>query len=166
MNRILLLVALALGALAFGRAEAAGVTANSIVTAQTPNRGIVQFLQGTDSAGTYKTLYTAGTNGSVCFGAWATNSEAATGHLVTVQVINSTVKYGGTAVTVPFGAGFATGVPPVALMSAGNWPGLALDSNGNSYVLLINGDTLSATFASAFVTSSATVNIVISCLDY
>ena len=46
----------------------AAVTANSVVTAQTPNRGVVQFLQGTDSAGTYKTLYTAGTNGSICFG--------------------------------------------------------------------------------------------------
>lgn len=163
MKKIILILAALL--LAAGVARAA-TTANSLVTAQTPNRGIVQFLQGTDSANTYKTLYTAGTNGSACFGMWATNSEAATAHLVTVQVINSTVKYGGTAVTIPFGAGFATGVPPVALMSASNWPGLAVDGNVNPYILLISGDTLSATFASAFVTASSTVNIVVTCMDY
>ena len=153
-------------ALAFTTSAEAAVTVNSIVTAQTPNRGVVQFLQGTDSAGTYKTLYTGGTNGSICFGLSATNSEAATNHLLTVQVVNSAVKYGGTAVTVPFGAGFATGVPPVAVMSAGNWPGLAVDANGNPYILLISGDTLQATFATAFVTGSSTVNAIITCLDY
>ncbi|MBV8453691.1 MAG: hypothetical protein JOZ29_15680, partial [Deltaproteobacteria bacterium] len=34
----------------------AAVTANSVVTAQTPNNSKQNFVQGTDSAGTYKTL--------------------------------------------------------------------------------------------------------------
>ena len=42
----------------------AATTPNSVVTAQTPKLAVVQFLQGTDTAGTYKTLYTGGANGS------------------------------------------------------------------------------------------------------
>jgi hypothetical protein len=162
-GRLIIAAFLALG---ISGAEAAGVTANSIISAQNPSRGVVQFKQGTDAAGTYKTLYTGGANGSICFGLWATNSEAATPHLLTVQVVNSTVLYGGTAVTLPAGAGFATGIPPVPISSAGNWPGLAVDQNGNAYVTLINGDTLQATFASAFVTGSAVINAQVTCLDY
>jgi len=52
------------------------------------------------------------------------------------------------------------------MMSAGNWPGLAVDGNGNPYILLITGDTLSAIFATAFVTASSTVNLVVTCMDY
>ena len=55
MHRFILPVILALGIVVV--ADAA-VTPNSDVTPQTPNNGKVQFLQGTDSAGTYKTLYT------------------------------------------------------------------------------------------------------------
>src|SRR5271165_5399153 len=57
------------------------------VFVQTPNRGIVQFLQGTDSAGTYKTLYTGGSNGSKCTGMYITSNDAAS-HLVTIQLVN------------------------------------------------------------------------------
>lgn len=58
-----LILSLTLALLLMAPAHAA-TTPNSIITVQTPNRGIVQFLQGTDTAGTYKTIYTAGANGS------------------------------------------------------------------------------------------------------
>ena len=47
----------------------------SVITPQVVNRAIVQFLQGTDVAGTYKTLYTAGANGSRCVALQSTNTD-------------------------------------------------------------------------------------------
>ena len=143
----------------------AAVTANSIVTPQTPNRGIVQFLQGTDTAGTYKTIYTAGANGSRCYAMWTTNNDASATHLLTVQIVNSAVKYGGVALTSVSSAGFVNGTPAQNLMSSTNWPGLPIDQYGNPYVELVTGDTIQATFATA-LTASDLINIVVSCSDF
>jgi hypothetical protein len=143
----------------------AAVTPNSIVTPQTVNRGIVQFLQGTDSAGTYKTLYTAGANGSRCYSMWSTNNDPSATHLLTVQIVNSAVKYGGVALTSVSSAGFVNGTPAQNLMSTTNWPGLPVDQYGNPYIELISGDTLQATFATA-LTASDLINIVTSCSDF
>jgi hypothetical protein len=143
----------------------AAVTANNFVTPQTPNRGIVQFLQGTDSAGTYKTLYTAGANGSRCYGMWSTNNDASATHLLTVQIVNSAVKYGGMAITSVESAGFVSGTPAQNLLAAANWPGLPVDEYGNPYVQLITGDTIQATFATS-ITSTDLINIVTSCSDF
>jgi len=143
----------------------AAVTPNSVVTAQTPNRGIVQFLQGTDSAGTYKTLYTAGANGSKCMGMYTTNNDGSATHLVTVQIVNATVKYGGVALTSVSSAGFANATPPQALMTAAVWPGLPVDSDGNPFLMLASGDTLQATFATS-LTSTDVLNIVVTCADF
>lgn len=150
--------------LAAGAAEAA-TTPNSIVTPQTPNRGVVQFLQGTDSAGTYKTLYTAGSNGSRCYGMLMNNNDTATTHLVTVQIVNATVKYGGTALTTVLSAGFVSGTAPQSLMSSSVWPGLPADQYGNPYTQLVSGDTIQATFGTA-LTTSAVINIFTSCSDF
>jgi hypothetical protein len=163
MNRII--AAIGLVVLIATSAEAA-TTPNSVITPQTPNRGIVQFLQGTDTAGTYKTLYTSGANGSKCFGMWSTNNDETATHLITVQVVNATVFYGGTSITSTLGAGFLTGIPPINLVSAINWPGLPLDSDGNPYILLISGDTIQATYATALSDASDVINIVASCADF
>lgn len=143
----------------------AAVTANSVVTAQTPNRGIVQFLQGTDAAGTYKTLYTAGANGSVIKAIWMTSNDASASHLVTCQIVNSAVKYGGAAVTDPINAGFATAVASINFMSPTNWTGLPLDSDGNPYLFMASGDTLQCTFATA-ITSTDVLNLVAFASDF
>jgi|SRR6185312_14076149 len=147
-----------------GAAHAA-VTTNTAVLPQTPNRGIVQFLQGTDSAGTYKTLYTAGSNGSICFGLSMSNNDGSATHLVTVQLVNGGVKYGGTALTTVSSAGFASGTPAQALMTPSVWPGLLSDVTGNEYIMLVSGDTIQATFATA-LTSATLINLEISCVDY
>jgi hypothetical protein len=141
----------------------AAVTANSVITAQTPNRGILQFTSSS-SAGTYATLYTAGSNGSKCYGMQMTNSDSAT-HLVTVQLVNATVKYGGVALTTVATAGFANAVPPQSMMSAIVWPGLAVDSDGNPFIMLISGDTLQATFATA-ITAATVLNLQLTCVDF
>jgi hypothetical protein len=159
-----LTLALWLALLAASPASAA-VTANSVVTAQTPNRGIVQFLQGTDAAGTYKTLYTAGANGSKCFGGYMTSNDA-TAHLVTFQLVNGGVRYGGTAISTGTSTpGFASGVGALQVTSPTVWPGLPLDSDGNPYISMISGDTLQATYATT-LTSTDFINVVITCSDF
>lgn len=162
MKRFLLGLALLA---AFAINAVAATTPNSIVTAQVPSRGIVQFLQGTDTAGTYKTLYTAGSNGSKCNAMWSTNNDGTTTHLITVQVVNSAVKYGGVAVTSVLSAGFANATPAQNLMVSSLWPGLPLDSDGNPFIELNTGDTLQATFATALTTSDL-INIVANCVDF
>lgn len=159
-------LALTLGFIGLGGVAAfAATTPNSVVTPQTPNRGIVQFLQGTDSAGTYKTLYTAGSNGSICKGMVETNNDGSATHLVTVEVVNGGVKYGGMAITTASNDGYANATPAKALMAAGNWPGLPIDSDGNPYIVLISGDTIQATFATA-LTASDKINIYVACSDF
>lgn len=150
--------------LAASAAEAA-TTPNSVVTPQTPNRGIAQFLQGTDNAGTYKTLYTAGANGSRCYGMLMNNNDASTTHLVTVQIVNSAVKYGGTALTTVLSAGFVSGTPSQPLMTPSVWSGLPVDQYGNPYVQLISGDTIQATFATT-ITTSDLINLYAVCSDF
>jgi hypothetical protein len=50
-------------------------------------------------------------------------------------------------------------------MSTTLWPGLPVDSDGNPYIILVSGDTLQATFATA-LTSTDFVNIVAQCADF
>lgn len=149
----------------FAMPALAAVTPNSPVTAQTPNRGVVQFLQGTDSAGTYKTLYTGGSNGSDVIGIYVTNNDASATHLVTCEVVNSTVKYGGAAFTTVESAGYANAVPAQNLMAPYNWPGLPQDSRGNPVLRLISGDTLQCTFATSLTTTDK-INLVAVTADY
>lgn len=166
MNNFMTRAIAALAALAMLSSVAfAAPTANSIITPQTPTRGIVQFLQGTDTAGTYKTLYTAGSNGSRCNALWSTNNDPSATHLLTVQIVNTAVKYGGVSITTAVNQGFANAVAPMNLLSPTNWPGLPLDTAQNPYLQLASGDTLQATFATA-LTASDVVNIVASCQDY
>lgn len=143
----------------------AAVTPNSVVTPQTPNRGVVQFLQGTDSAGTYKTIYTGGSNGSKCIAGWETNNDGSATHLITVEVVNGGVNYGGTAFTTISNDGYANATPSKSFIAAGQWVGLPIDSDGNSFIFLANGDTLKATFATA-LTSAKLINLEVTCADY
>lgn len=160
-----IIIAVLASVLALGGVAYAAVTPNSIVTAQTIKRGVVQFLQGTDVAGTYKTLYTAGANGSKCFGMVETNNDGSATHVVTVQVFNGAVGYGGTAIISASNDGFINTAPPKAMMSPAAWPGLPIDANGNPFIYLVSGDTLQATFATA-LTSMDVLNIFVSCVDY
>ena len=143
----------------------AATTPNSAVRAQTPTEGRVQFLQGTDSAGTYKTLYTASANGTRCNGIWITNNDPSATHLVTCQIVNTAVKYGGAAITTVVSAGFTNANPAQNLISPVVWTGLPNDSANNPYVQMVSGDTLQCTFATA-LTASDLINIVADCADF
>jgi hypothetical protein len=143
----------------------AAVTANSIVTCQTPKDGLVQFLQGTDVAGTYKTAYTAGTNGSKITALVTNNNDASATHLITCQIVNGGVKYGLVALTSVVNAGFANATPSQNLMSTGNVVGLPLDSDGNPYFTIASGDTLQCTYATA-LTSTDLINVYVNACDF
>lgn len=147
---------------------------NTPVLVQTPKVAGLQFLQGTDVAGTYKTLYTGGANGSKIVGIYATSFDPSAAHLVTVQLSTSTSAhcspatscFGGTAVNVPVSSGSLAAAPPVNLMSATNWPGLPVDSDGNPFLYLSgNTQTIEVTFATA-LTASDWINVVIVVADF
>lgn len=148
-------------------------TPNSAITPQTPNVGKVQFLQGTDVAGTYKSAYTGGANGSKIVAIYATSNDASLAHLVTWQISSSTSAhcspatscFGGAAVTVPINAGFANAAPAINLMSQGNWPG-PVDSDGNTFFFLPSSSyTIEVTFATA-LTSTDWINVVVVASDF
>lgn len=149
----------------------AAVTANSVVTAQTPSRGFVQFLNA-DTAGTYKVLYTGGTNGSKCTGLYIVTSDTAT-HVVIVQLANVatvigsiTAGRGGPVVTTVASSAITTFAAPISMMTTTLWPGLPVDSDGNPYFILANNtDSIQITFATT-VTSGAALNGYAVCSDF
>src|SRR5271166_318380 len=135
MNRRFLSPLLALSCLAYAGAANAAVTANNVVTAQYPNRGNLQFLQGTDAAATYKTLYAAGPNGSKCVGMLMNNNDAGATHLVTVQLASGSSTTASIAASTASVTGSITGpVMNVTAVSSG---------------ILIPGETLSGTSVTA-----------------
>jgi hypothetical protein len=140
------------------------VTANSYITPQAPNRGVLQFTTAS-TASTYLTLYTAGANGSKVFGVIGTTSDTAT-HAASIAVVVGAVKYQFGDVTIPSTAGTVGTVPPVALFSAANTPGLPVDNDGNPYIVLVSGDTLQATFSTALGLAGSVLNIVCMAADY
>ena len=133
------------------------VTANNFVSVQNPGRCLVEFVGTTDATLTPKNLYVAGANygtlgvnGSDVWGLIAVNNGT-TAHNVTLQINNNggTVLAQINTVAVAANAGNNGTVTPVALMAAAVAPGYPVDDNGNPYIRLNNGDTLSAKYATA-----------------
>lgn len=156
-------IALLAGTLLLTPALLPAATTPTPVFVQTPKLGSCTFVQGTDSAGTYKTCYTGGANGTKITGIWISSNDGSASHLVTVQVSTSTSAHcspqsnclGGAAVTVPVNSGFAAGAGAVNVMSAANWPGLPIDSDGNPYIYLTGSTmTIEVTFATALTAST------------
>ena len=119
---------------------------------QSPKVTVQNFVEGTDAAATKKTIYTGTTNGSKVV-AISAASDADETHLVSVYITRSAVDYylcAGTIVAT--GAGTATGIPPLDLLFL--CPSLPVDNDGQRYLFLNTGDTLRATFATAFTGSS------------
>lgn len=145
---------------ALGTPTLAAVTATPVFV-QTPKAAKIQFLNAS-VAGTYVALYTGGANGSKITGLYAASSDGTAAHVVTCGIQNTSVNYGGSAVNVPLNSGFANAVPAVNLMSATNWPGLPLDSDGNPFIYLTSAsDILVCTFATTVTSGAAnTLNVI------
>jgi len=150
----------------------AAVTPNSFVSPQTPNRGVVRFVQGTDAAGTYKTLYTAGANGSRCYTITESNTDASVAHAITVQIFNGGNPQQGIQIlsTQSAGNNQATTAGPdqifgaTANASGWYWPSVS-DQYGNHYLQLISGDTVQGTYATN-MTGGAYIGLYAICADF
>lgn len=123
------------------------VTANSVVTPQTPNRDVVRFVGTTDTTLTPKSLSVAGANGSDIVGLWITNG--ATAHNVTAIILNNSTSYIANVVAVGANAGQNGTALAVNMLSSSVWPGLPVDGNGNPFLRLVSGDTLQLEYATA-----------------
>ena len=123
------------------------VTANSLVSPQTPNRDVVRFVGTTDAAGVAKSLSVAGANGSDVNALYVTNG--ATAHAVSVLILNSATTYTANVVTVAVNSGQNGTALPVNMLSPAVWPGLPFDGNGNPFLRLEPGDTLELSYATA-----------------
>lgn len=160
-----IVMALFLAALGISSSFAA-TTPNSYITPQVPNRGVVQFLQGTDAPGVAKTLYLSpvGGNGSRCYGGWITSTDAAT-HPVYIRYNSGGIDFGGAATNLPASAGLTPGIPAVDWMTTSMWPGIPIDEYGNRYIMLNAGDSLKAVYTGSLNTGAA-INFYAACSDY
>lgn len=137
-------------------------TPNNVILPQTPKATPQRFVQGTDSAGTLKTLYTAGANGSKVTAVILASDDGSATHVVTLYVTRSAVDYYIGAYTVPVSAGTSGAAANVDLLRGGPSDlivGLPLDNDGQKYLFLESGDTLRATFATA-LTAGKQLNVL------
>lgn len=133
-------------------------TPNSVVTVQTPKNGHVQIAPGDAQA--QKTVYTAGANGSKITGLLLQSSDTAARD-VQVSITTSGTSFPIGTVTVPIGAGNAGTVPSVNGLNNTQLPGVPTDSDGDPYIFLQSGDTLTV---SALTTVTAAKLITVTAI--
>lgn len=122
------------------------------VFVQTPKVTPQNFVQGTDAAGTLKTLFTAGSDGSKIVAVVAATDDGSATHVITLYLTRSAVDYYLGAYTLPVSAGTSGAAANVDLLAGGPSNliiGLPRDNDGQKYLFLQSGDTLRATFATA-----------------
>lgn len=144
------------------------VTPNSAVTPQTPKITPQNFVQGTDSAGTFKTIYTAGANGSKITGINVTTDDGSATHVLTLSLTRSATNYALTAYTLPVNSGTDGSTSAIDLLAGGPnglLPGLPVDNDGQRYLFLESGDTLRMTFATA-LTASKRIDVAVIGADF
>lgn len=159
-NKITILLAIILIPIA----AYAAVTPNSFVTPQGPTVALGIFLQGTDVAGTYKTMYTAGANGSRCYSISVSNNDSSATHLVLFRFAQGATQYGGASFTTALSAGFSNLNPPQDGIQAFGGT-LPKDAYGNQYIQLAFGQVLQATFFTA-LTAGTAIWVQMACADF
>lgn len=120
-----------------------------------PQNGKVQIANA--DASNQKTVYTAGGSGSKVTALIAVSTDTSARD-VQVSITNGGTSYPLGTVSVPIGAGNSSAANAVDLLNLLNLPGLPVDSDGNHYLHLISGDTLTAS-AQSTVTSGKLVTI-------
>lgn len=129
---------------------------------QTPKCTPQNFVQGTDSAGTYKTLFTAGTNGSKVTSVIAATDDGSATHLLTLVLTRSATDYYIGSYTIPVSSGTSGTANNVDLLSggpSGTIIGLSIDNDGQKYLFMESGDTLRLTFATA-LTAGKRIDVI------
>ena len=129
------------------------VTATPVFT-QTPSLSLAQILPADTTAA--KTIVTAGANGSKVTGLSASSNDAA--RIVVLNLVRSAVSYILTTVTVAANSGTDGTTASVNLINTTILPSLPIDNDGQPYLLLKSGDTLTAAVTVA-VTAAKTISI-------
>lgn len=167
MRKILLALS-ALSALLFAAPALAQTTPNSYMALQTIAPAAQKFVQGTDAPGTYKTIYTGGVRGSICFNLIAIANDQTTPHLLTVRYVTAAASPFDMCTATVAPANPAVGAnqfgPAVGILVSNNCP-MAISQAGNTYMQLKAGDTLQATYATA-LTAADQINFIAQCGDY
>lgn len=134
---------------------------------QAVNASVQNFVQGTDSAGTFKTIFTAGSNGSKVTAILVSTDDGTATHVLTLQIKRSSTGYPLVWYLLPVNAADGT-VATVDMLSGGPsglLAGLPVDNDGQKYLLLKSGDTLELTFATA-LTASKRINCTVIGADF
>ncbi len=111
-----------------------------------------------------KTACTGGTNGTKLVSLTATSDDTSN-RIVQVYITRSATHYLFGSVNVPTLAGTDGSAAVVDLLNATNIPGLPVDNDGQRYLYLKNGDTLSVATTTT-VTAAKTVTIVAISSDF
>jgi len=130
------------------------VTATPIFP-QTVQNYVVQIANA--DASNSKTIATAGTNGSKIETLVVASSDTSARDVSFFITISSTNYLLGT-VSIPANSGNTNALPLVDILRNAQIPGLAYDANGNKYLYLKNGATLTCT-ALTTVTSGKLISI-------
>ena len=144
-------------------------TVNNTINPSSPDTQVQNFVQGTDSAGTYKTVFTpnttnSGSGGGRLYAIYESNNDPSATHLVSCELYISSAAYIFIATTTALTDGTANGVPPKNLLST--VPNLKVDSNGNSYLdLSSSGQVVKCTYATS-LTSTDQINLIAVGSDY
>lgn len=107
---------------------------------------------------------TPGADGTKCTGMTATNTSA-NPYTLQVTFIRSAVNYVQMTVLVPANSGNTAAALPINMMSAANWPGLPIDSDGNPFFYLKSGDGLQAN-STVVMADPAKVSVMAVCGNF
>jgi hypothetical protein len=130
----------------------AALTANSIITTQTPRAYKAQI---TNTSGTTAvSLVTPGSNGTKVISIICSNTDTSD-YNVTFSVLRSSTTYVLGTVAIAASAGNLAGTPPASILNATNIPGIPLDSDGNPYLFLEPTDTLQMASGSTITAGQA-----------
>lgn len=128
----------------------------------TPKNGKVQIANADASA--QKTVYTAGASGSkvVSLNLQSTDTSSRD---VQVSITNGGTSYPLGTLTVPANSGNTGSVVSINALTPGFLAGLPVDADGNPYLLLVSGDTLTVS-ALTTVTAAKLITAVAMAGDF
>lgn len=122
-----------------------------------PQASRVQILPADTT--TAKTAMTAGPNGSKVLGVIVTSSDTSTRDVL-LSITNSTLFPLGTK-TIAITAGEVAGTPAVNLLDPAVIVGMPKDNDGNPFLFLVSGDTLTVNCLTTVTTAKAlTIHVV------
>lgn len=129
---------------------------NSVPTlARQPQNGKMQIANA--DAQTQKTVYTAGGNGSKVSSLLAVSTDTSARD-VQISITNAGTSFPLGTVSVVAGAGNSSGTNSVNLLDPSKLVGLAYDPDGNPFIHLVSGDTLTVSALST-VTSGKLITV-------